>query len=89
MSYVPFSWIRTGSLPQNKAPQTKTEAMQGGAGNKAKVHAWLVGLIESGCAPWNRDGKSRTAVAVGWFPKELWTPYELLDIEDIAGECPY
>lgn len=45
---------------------------------RLEVDAWIDGLIEAGCPPWDADGKNREEVKVGWFPEVEEIPYNTL-----------
>ena len=56
---------------------------------RVRADAWIDGLIEAGCPPWDEGGKNREEVQVGWLPEVEEMPWDsLVDGEDL-GDCPW
>ncbi len=54
---------------------------------RMSVDAWIDGLIEAGCPPWDSDEKNKEEAKVGWFPEVEEIPYNSLKTQEDFWNC--
>jgi hypothetical protein len=84
MSGIPTPMLRSSFQARDpKSHKSVTEMLE----IKMRVDAWIDGLIEAGCLPWDADGKNREEVKVGWFPEVEEIPYNSLKTREDSWDC--